>query len=122
MESTYKKYKDQGLRVLAFPANDFGKQEPGTNAEIKTFCTKKFDVTFDLFAKISVKGEGQHPLYKFLTTHPDKDVAGDVAWNFQKYLVDRDGKVIAMFGPRTLPSDKELVDKIETALGAKATD
>ncbi len=119
LEELYRKYKDKGFKVLAFPANNFGAQEPGSNASIKEFCHKTFDVSFDLFAKVSVKGSDQCPLYKFLTTHPDKKIAGDVAWNFQKYLVGRDGKVIAMFGPRTLPNDKSVVEQVEKALAAK---
>ena len=112
------KYKDKGFKVLAFPANNFGNQEPGSNSEIKAFCKKKKG-TFDMFAKISVKGDDQCDLYKFLTTHPNKDVAGDVAWNFQKYLVGGDGKVIAMYGPRTAPDDKKLLTAIEKALEIK---
>lgn len=116
IEALFKKYKDQGLRVLAFPANDFMSQEPGTNEEIKQFCASKYQVTFDLFAKISVAGDDQAPLYKFLTNHPNKDVAGKVEWNFQKYLVGRDGTVIARFNPRTKPDDSALVQQIEQAL------
>ncbi len=114
----YNKYKDQGFKVLAFPANNFGKQEPGSNSEIKAFCAKK-KATFDLFAKISVMGDDQCDLYKFLTNHPNKEIAGKVAWNFQKYLVGRDGKVIAMYGPRTEPTSEELIGAIEKALAAK---
>lgn len=118
MESLYQKYKDKGLRVLAFPANNFGSQEPGTNEEIKQFCASDVKVTFDLFAKISVMGEDQAPLYKFLTEHPDPAIAGPVQWNFQKYLVGRDGAVLAMYGTRTLPEDEKVVADIEKALAA----
>lgn len=118
LETIYKKYKDQGLKILAFPANDFGGQEPGSNSEIKEFCAGK-KVTFDLFNKISVKGDNQDPLYAYLTKHPDKNIAGDVQWNFQKYLVGRDGTVIAKFGPKTYPEEKEVTDAIEKALGIK---
>ncbi len=114
----YNKYKDKGFTVLAFPANNFGKQEPGSNSEIKAFCAKK-NATFDLFAKISVKGDDQCALYKFLTNHPSKDIAGAVAWNFQKYLVGRDGKVIAKYGPRTAPDGKDITAAIEKALEVK---
>jgi len=110
------------LRVLAFPANNFLRQEPGTNSDIKTFCETKFDVTFDLFAKISLKGDDQAPLYTFLTTHPDQAIAGKVSWNFQKYLVGRDGRVIAKFGARTLPTSKKLIKHIELALAAGTQD
>jgi len=91
-------------------------QEPGTNADIKKFCATK-NVTFDLFAKVSVKGDDQCPLYRFLTTHPDKAIAGKVKWNFQKYLVDKTGNVIAKWGPRTSPTADEVTSAIEKALG-----
>lgn len=107
------------MRILGFPANNFGGQEPGTDSEIKAFCEKK-SVTFDLFAKVSVKGDDQCPLYKFLTHHPDKNIAGEVAWNFQKYLVGRDGTLLAKWDPPTLPTDEKVIEKIEQALAAKA--
>ncbi len=103
--------------MLAFPANNFGKQEPGSNPEIKAFCEKR-NVTFDLFAKVSVQGEDQCPLYRFLTTHADKSIAGKVAWNFQKYVVDRNGTVIAKFGPTVKPKGGKVVKAIEAALSA----
>ncbi len=119
MESTYRKYRDRGFRVLAFPANNFMGQEPGTNQEIKAFCTKSFDVTFDLFAKVSVKGKDQCDLYKYLTDKKaDHGQGGAVQWNFQKYIVDRKGKVIAKFSPRTMPDDPKVIEVIEKALGA----
>lgn len=104
---------------MAFPANNFSNQEPGTNAQIKEFCRAKKKATFDLFAKISVAGNDQHPLYAYLTGHPDPAIAGPVVWNFQKYLVGRDGKVIAKYGPRTKPDDPKLIADIERALAAK---
>lgn len=119
LEPLYQKYKAQGFRVLAFPANNFNAQEPGSNEDIKKFCTNKYAVTFDLFAKISVKGEDIAPLYDFLTHHPDGEIAGDVMWNFQKYLVGRDGKVIAKFDPRTNPNDEKVTKAIEAALSAE---
>ena len=112
----------EGFRILAFPANNFLRQEPGTNSDIKTFCVTNFDITFDLFAKILLKGRDQAPLYRFLTTHPDQAIAGKVAWNFQKYLVGRDGRVIAKFGARTPPTSKKLIKHIEEALAAGAQD
>lgn len=115
-----RKYGEKGLRILGFPANNFGKQEPGTNAEIKAFCKKTFDVSFDMFAKLSVAGDDQAPLYKFLTEHPDQSIAGKVKWNFQKYLVDKNGAVIAKFGPRTNPDAPELIAAIEKALATEA--
>jgi glutathione peroxidase len=118
LESLHREYKDRGLKVLAFPANNFMKQEPGTSEEIKTFCRTKYDVTFDLFAKVSVKGGDICPLYRYLTDHADKKVAGEVDWNFQKYLVARNGTVLAKFSPRTKPDDKDLKAKLEEALAA----
>lgn len=118
MESLYGKYKDKGLRILAFPANNFGRQEPGTNQEIKAFCTSKYDVTFDLFAKISVKGDDMCDLYKYLTGKSAKhEFAGDVRWNFQKYIVGREGKLIAKFDPRVSPEEDKVISVIEKALG-----
>ncbi|MBV6482627.1 MAG: hypothetical protein DIKNOCCD_02377 [bacterium] len=117
LEKIYKKYKDQGFRILAFPANNFGAQEPGTNEEIKTFCTTKYDVSFDLFEKVSVKGEDKCPLYDFLTDEKkNPGFGGEVPWNFQKYLVDREGKVIGKFEPGVAPEDPKLIDEIEKAL------
>ncbi len=120
METLYGKYKDKGLRITAFPANNFGGQEPRNNEQIKRFCSKKFKVSFDLFAKVSVAGDDQCDLYKFLT---DEKAAhgfgGPVAWNFQKYLADRDGKIIAKFSPRDLPESEGVVSAIEKALGAE---
>jgi len=114
LEATYRKYQDRGLAILAFPANNFGGQEPGTDAEIKEFCKTSYDVTFDLFSKISVKGEDQNPLYRYLTN--DSQFKGDVKWNFQKYLIDRNGNVVAMYRSRVKPTDKEVVQKIEDLL------
>jgi len=116
----FDKYKDQGFRVLAFPANNFGGQEPGTNQEIKSFCATKYGVKYELFSKVSVKGDDICPLYKYLTEHPDKEIKGEVAWNFQKYLIGRDGKVFAKFSPRTKPDDDKLVAAIDEALKEKA--
>jgi glutathione peroxidase len=120
LEATYRKYKDKGFEILAFPANEFGKQEPGTDAEIKEFCTGKYDVTFPVFSKIVVKGEGIHPLYAFLTEkESNPKFAGPIGWNFAKFLVNRKGEVIARFEPRTAPSDKKIVEAIEAALAEK---
>ncbi len=115
LEALYEKHAPQGLVVLGFPANNFGGQEPGANEEIKAFCTGKYGVTFPMFAKISVKGEDIHPLYKSLTTQP-APVGGEVQWNFQKYLVDRSGNVVAMYGPKVKPDDAALTAKIEELL------
>lgn len=114
LEATYRKYSEKGFVILGFPANNFGAQEPGTDAEIKEFCRTNYDVSFTLFSKISVKGEDQHPLYKYLTT--ETPFKGDVKWNFQKYLIDRTGDVVAMYPSRVKPTDEEVVRKIEALL------
>lgn len=117
LEALYRKYKDRGLVILGFPANNFGWQEPGTDAEIKTFCTTTYDVTFPMFSKISVKGKDQHPLYRYLTSDStDPKFAGDVKWNFTKYLIDRKGDIVGRFGSSVKPLSDELVGAIESAL------
>src|ERR1017187_9775916 len=103
LEATYKKYKDQGFVIVGFPANNFGGQEPGTNEEIKEFCTSKYSVKFPVYAKVSVKGDDQTPLYSYLTKEANPAVAGDIKWNFPKFLVDRDGKVVQRFEPAVTP-------------------
>lgn len=118
LEAIWRKYKDRGLVVLGFPSNDFGGQEPGTNAEIKQFCTSKFDVTFPMFDKVTVKGAGQHPLYAALTGR-DAPFPGDVKWNFGKFLIGRDGKILARYDSGTEPDSPELTQAIESALAAK---
>ena len=120
LEAIYQKYKGQGLEILAFPANQFGGQEPGTNAQIKDFCSTKYSVSFPLFSKIVVKGKGIHPLYEFLTkesTNPR--FAGDIPWNFTKFLVNRKGEVIARFEPREKPTTANVASAIEKALSEK---
>jgi glutathione peroxidase len=114
LEALYRKYRDQGFVILGFPANNFGGQEPGTDQEIKTFCSTTYDVTFDLFSKISVKGDDQHPLYKLITS--DSTYGGDVKWNFQKYLVDRKGNIAGKYLPKMQPMSEELTTAIEKAL------
>jgi glutathione peroxidase len=116
LEALYQKYKDKGLRIAAFPANEFGAQEPGTDADIKSFCLTKFALSFDLYSKIAVKGPSIHPLYKFLTT--EAGFNGDIPWNFSKFLVDKDGLVVARFGPDANPVGKEITGKIEALLTA----
>jgi len=117
LQATYLKYKDRGFSTLAFPANNFGAQEPGTAAEIKEFCESKYKVTFPLFAKISVKGEDQDPLYKFLTSkETNPDFAGDITWNFNKFLVDRKGKVVARFTSKDKPDGEVITAAIEKYL------
>ena len=117
LERIYEQYRDQGFEVLAFPANNFGQQEPGTNAEIKGFCLTKYSVSFPLFGKISVKGSDKHPLYQYLTEQ--SPFPGEVEWNFQKYLVDRSGRVVGRFHHRTKPLAPEIVNEVERVLAAK---
>ncbi len=117
LERIYEKYKDQGFVVLGFPANNFGAQEPGTNEEIKTFCSRKYNVTFPMYSKISVKGEDKHPLYQFLTDkQANPSTGGEIQWNFTKFLVDRDGKVIARFESKVTPESADVTSAIEKAL------
>ena len=118
LEAVWRKYKDRGLQVLGFPCNDFGAQEPGTTAEIKAFCSAKFDVTFPLFDKLHVKGDEQHALYAALTG-PDSPAPGPVKWNFGKFLIGRDGKIIARYDSKVTPDSAELTQAIEAALAAK---
>ena len=114
LETMYETYKDKGFEILAFPANNFGQQEPGTNEEIKGFCLTKYSVGFPLFSKISVKGDDKHPLYQYLTEQ--SPFPGEVEWNFQKYLVDRSGNVVARYHHRTKPLAAEVVKDVERFL------
>ncbi len=136
LEALYRKFRERGFEILGFPANEFGAQEPGTEAEIKAFCSTSYDVSFPMFAKVVVKGEGQHPLYATLTkeqpearTLPGSDFRSklegygvktgapdEVLWNFEKFLVDREGKVIDRFAPDVPPDAEVLVSAIESAL------
>jgi glutathione peroxidase len=116
LESTYKKYKDQGFVILGFPANNFGSQEPGTNQEIKTFCQTQYSVTFPMYAKVSVKGDDQTPFYGYLTTKANPALAGEIKWNFTKFLVDRNGNVVKRFEPGVTPDSPEVIAAIEKAL------
>lgn len=121
LEQLYREQRDAGLTVLGFPCNQFGGQEPGTEAQIQSFCQTKFDVTFPLFSKIEVNGLGRHPLYAALTGADTEPAgAGDVLWNFEKFVVDRRGEVVARFGPETAPDDPELRAAIDRALAAPA--
>ena len=117
LQKVYMKYKDRGFVILGFPANNFMGQEPGTNEEIKSFCSLKYNVTFPMFSKISVKGDDMHPLYKYLTDkQTDPQFGGDVKWNFNKFLVGRDGKIIGRFEPAVKPESPEVAQAIEKAL------
>lgn len=117
LQGLHEKYSDKGLAILGFPANEFGKQEPGTDAEIAEFCSANYGVDFDMFSKVVVKGDGQCDLYKFLTspeTNPGFD--GDITWNFEKFLIGKDGKVVKRFPPRVAPQNAEVVSAIEAEL------
>lgn len=136
LEKLYKGYQARGLVVMGFPANEFGAQEPGTNAEIQDFCRSKFGIDFPMFSKIVVKGEGQHPLYQHLTeTIPEprfpahstmrarmekhgvkQQKSNDILWNFEKFLINRQGDVVARFSPDTTPDDPTLLQAIEAEL------
>ena len=115
LERLYETYRERGFAVLGFPANEFGGQEPGTDEEIQEFCTTTYGVQFPMFSKIIVKGEGIHPLYERLTGLPEP-LGGEVRWNFQKYLVDREGNVVQKFHHRAQPDDPEVVAAIEALL------
>ncbi len=120
LQALYEKNKDKGFVILGFPANNFMSQEPGTEAEIKAFCSSKYHVTFPMFAKISVKGKDQHPLYNFLTNKAtDPEFSGDISWNFNKFLLDRSGKIVARFGSKDTPEGEAVTAATEKYLAAK---
>ena len=117
LEKLYESYKDKGLVIVGIPANNFMSQEPGTDAEIKTFCTNKYNVSFPMMSKVSVKGEDQAPLYSFLTDKStDPKFGGPIQWNFTKFLFDRNGNPVARFEPATKPDSPEVIAAIEAAL------
>jgi glutathione peroxidase len=117
LQKIYQKYQPQGLVVLGFPANNFGGQEPGSEAEIKTFCTQRFKVTFPMFSKVSAKGSDIHPLYRFLTDKASNPkFAGEITWNFNKFIIDRNGNTIARFESSDEPESAEVTQAIEEAL------
>lgn len=118
LEKLYETYGERGFAVLGFPCNQFGAQEPGTEAEIQAFCTSNYGVRFPMFAKIDVNGEGAHPLYRWLEEQgTEPDGPGDIKWNFAKFLVGKDGRVLARFAPTVTPEAPELVTAIERAIG-----
>lgn len=120
LEAVYKKYADRGFVILGFPANNFYSQEPGSNEEIQAFCKSKFGVTFPMMSKISVLGEDKAPLYKFLTEKPTAgDFAAEIGWNFNKFIVDRNGNVIARYNSKVKPDNEKVTKEIEAALKAK---
>jgi len=117
LQALHEKYADKGLAILGFPANDFGAQEPGTSEDIAAFCEKNYGVKFDMFSKITVKGDAQHPLYKFLTAQETApQPAGEIKWNFEKFLIGKDGKVAARFAPKTQPDSEEVLKAIDAEL------
>ena len=118
LESVHKKFKSKGFSVLGFPCNDFGSQEPGTNEEIKSFCSSKYQVSFPMFDKVHVKGTAQHPLYNALAGK-DSPFPGDIKWNFGKFLIGKNGEILKRFEPKTTPDDPAVIEAIEAALAAK---
>jgi glutathione peroxidase len=117
LEKLYKTYKDQGFVILGFPANNFLKQEPGSDVEIANFCSINYGVTFPMFSKISVRGKSIHPLYEYLTSKDtNPEFSGKISWNFNKFLISRDGKIINRFGSRVKPENEDLIKAIEEAL------
>ncbi|HWG21811.1 MAG TPA: glutathione peroxidase [Terracidiphilus sp.] len=118
LQSLYEKYKDRGFVIVGVPANNFAQQEPGTNEEIKKFCSTKYNVTFPMMAKVSVKGDDKAPLYQYLTSATlDPQFGGDIKWNFTKFLVGRNGKLVARFEPAVTPDSPEVTAAVESALG-----
>jgi glutathione peroxidase len=115
LEKIYKDYKDKGFEILAFPCNQFGEQEPGTNEEIKNFCSSKFDVSFKLFDKVDVNGKNQSPLYSILTNN---EITGksEIKWNFEKFLIDKEGNVVARYPSKVEPTSEELISAIDREL------
>jgi glutathione peroxidase len=117
LEKLYRTYKDKGLVVLGFPSNDFGAQEPGTNAEIQNFCKASYDVTFDMFGKVTVKGAGKVPLFEWLTSGGgNAALAGEIGWNFEKFLIGKDGKLIKRYATKEEPMSASMTADIEAAL------
>ena len=115
LQALYDRYRERGFSVLGFPSNDFGNQEPGSARQIGAFCRENYGVTFPMFSKVKVGGDDAHPVYAYLTSLPEP-IGGPVRWNFQKYLVDRQGRVVARYAPGTRPSDARLVESIERLL------
>jgi glutathione peroxidase len=121
LEAVYTRYKDKGFKVLGFPANEFLGQEPGSDQEIAQFCSSKYQVDFPMFSKVVVRGEGIAPLYRYLTSREtNPDFAGDITWNFEKFLIGRNGKVVKRFAPKVKPDAPEVVEAIEAELNKKS--
>ena len=119
LQKVYTTYKNKGFEVLGFPSNDFGGQEPGSNKEIKNFCEFNYKVSFPMFGKVTVLGPGQAPLFKYLTADARTELTGPIDWNFEKFLIDQEGKLIARFKSSIAPESPELISKIESLLTAK---
>lgn len=118
LEKLHQKYKGKELVIIGIPTNDFGGQEPGTNEEIESFCTRTYNVTFQMMAKVKAKGDGKHPLFTFLTSgQGNTELAGDIAWNFEKFIIDKNGTILSRFRSKTKPSSPEFIKQIELALG-----
>jgi len=115
LQKLYEKYKDRGFEILAFPSNDFGGQEPGTDAEIREFCSSNYGVSFPVFSKLRVKGDEKHEIYRYLTAG-SSPLAGEVTWNFEKFLLDREGRIISRFKSKIEPMSREIIQDIESAL------
>jgi glutathione peroxidase len=112
LQKLYEEYSERGFKILGFPANNFGGQEPGTDEEIAQFCEMNFGVTFPLFSKVSVKGEDQHPLFEYLTNLENQDFTGEISWNFEKFLIDRNGNLIRRFKTNVTPDSDELLNAV----------
>jgi glutathione peroxidase len=118
LQQMYEKYEGKGFVILGFPCNQFGRQEPGSDADIKQFCSSKYNVSFPMFSKIDVNGGEAAPIYKYLTSQDTQPAGkGDISWNFEKFLIDREGQLIGRFAPRTKPDDADLVKVVEAELG-----
>lgn len=118
LQNLYKKFNEEGLVILGFPANNFGGQEPGTDKQIKKFCKVNYDISFPMFSKLSVKGEKQHALFTYLTSAPNPDFMGDIKWNFEKFLIGTDGKLIRRFRSAIKPESKTITKAIEKVLNS----
>lgn len=118
LQALYDQYQDQEFEILGFPANNFGGQEPGTDEEIKQFCKVNYGVTFPMFSKVSVKGDDQYPLFNYLTTTGNEDFTGDIKWNFEKFLIDKNGKLQRRFRSKTKPGSDEILKAIQKAFNS----
>ncbi len=118
LQNLYEKYSDEGLVILGFPANNFNGQEPGTEEEIKQFCRLNYGVEFPMFSKVSVTGEDQHELFKYLTSLENPDFTGDIKWNFEKFLIDRNGNLVRRFRSAVKPESQEMISAISKELGS----